>query len=215
MTSLAESPPEIAVTGGLSLPPIHRISAAEYERMTRAGVFGPTERIELLQGMLVRKTPTRPMHSSVIMKLMYLLTPRFKEPWLLRMQSQLGLSDDSVPEPDLAVVRGVLDQFDGVYPAPSDTALLVEVSESSLRFDLGVKLALYAAAKIPEYWVVDLPNGKLHVHTRPRGGKRPAYRTVQVLGVGDEVPLTLRGEALGALRVGDFLPPVTNPGVSS
>ena len=215
MTSVAEAPPGIAVAEGLSLPPIHRISAAEYERMTQAGVFEPDERIELLQGMLVRKMAGNPPHGSTIMKLMYLLVVRFQEPWLLRMQSQLALSGDSVPEPDLAVVRGALNQFDTVYPTPSHTALIIEVSESSLRIDLGVKFALYAAAKIPEYWVVDLVNGKLHVHTRPRGGKKPAYRTVQVLGVGDEVPLTLRGEAFGAIRVADFLPPVSNPGVSS
>ena len=215
MTNVAEAPPGVVSTGGQSLPPIYRISAVEYERMTRAGVFGPEERIELIQGMLVRKMAGNPPHGSTIMKLMYLLVARFQEPWLLRMQSQLALSGDSIPEPDLAIVHGVLNQFDTVYPTPSETALVIEVSESSLRFDLGVKLALYAAAKIPEYWVVDLANGKLHVHTLPRGGKKPGYRSTVALGVADAVPLTLGGEAFGSIRVGDFLPPLPSPGVSS
>lgn len=230
MTSVAEAPPvtglvvpvvtaapalddaAAAIAGGL-VP--YRLTVAKYEEIARLGILGPGDKVELLHGMLAAKMGTHTPHSFATTTLMFLLYDRCRASWCVRSQQPVIVLDDSMPEPDVSVAPGSQGDYLKRHFTAEQTALVVEVSDSSLRLDLGVKLALYAAALIPEYWVVDVANGKLHVHTFPFGGAKPGYRGVTVLGIGDEVPLTLRGEAFGTLRVGDFLPPVSNPGVSS
>ena len=222
MTSVAEAPPETVavadvtaaalVAGGL-VP--YRLTVAKYEEMAHHGVLGPGDKVELLHGMLASKMTTHTPHTFATVRLDRILESRCGRNWCVRSQQPVLVSDDGMPEPDVSVAQGRLDDYLERHPVAAQTALVVEVTDSSLRFDLGVKLALYAAALIPEYWVVDLANDKLHVHTVPRAGENPGYRSVIVLGRGDEVPLTLGGEAFGAIRVGDFLPPANNPGVPS
>ena len=221
MTSVAEAPPETAtvtsdavaaVVGGL-VP--YRLTVAKYEEMARLGVLGPGDKVELLHGMLASKITTHTPHTFATTTLMFILYDRCRASWCIRSQQPVIVPDDSMPEPDVSVAPGSLGDYLERHPTAAQTVLVVEVSDSSLRLDLGVKLALYAAALIPEYWVVDLPNGKLHVHTLPRGGKKPGYGSVSALGLDDEVPLTLRGESFGAIRVGDFVPPLPSQGVSS
>ncbi len=213
MIGVIDTQPEVArAFAGAEL---YRISVALYEEMIEAEVLGPADRIELIHGVLVRKMPTNAPHSFTAFELAAIFVALVGTKWAVRSQAPVVIPDDSMPEPDVAIAVGARRDYNFVKPTAAQMALVVEVSESSLRFDLGVKLALYAAAKIPEYWVVDLANGKLHVHTLPRGGEKPGYGSVTVLGIGDEVPLTLGGEAFGAIRVGDFLTPLPIQGATS
>ena len=227
MTSVAEAPPETApavtvapafgdaaaaLAGGL-VP--YRLSVAKYEEIARLGILGPGDKVELLHGMLARRMPIRTPRAFATVMLDRLLQSLCGRTWCVRSQQPVGVSDDSMPEPDVSVANGSILDYLEWHPTAAQTVLVVEVSDSSLRLDLGVKLALYAAALIPEYWVVDVVNGKLHVHTLPHGGAKPGYRNVAVLGIDDEVPVALRGEAFGVIRVGEFLPQVTNPEVGS
>jgi len=213
MTITTETRPEIArAFVGAEL---YRIPIGLYEEMIEAESLGPQDRIELIHGVLVRKMPTNAPHSFTTFELAAILFTLVGDKWAVRSQAPVVIPDDSMPEPDVAVAVGARRDYNFVKPTAAQMALVVEVSETSLAFDLGVKLALYAAAKIPEYWVADLAKGKLHVHTLPRGGETPTYRSVTVLGTEDEVPLTLRGESFGTIRVGDFLTPLLSEGVSS
>ena len=213
MTSTTEARPGIArAFVGAEL---YRIPIGLYEEMIEAESLGPQDRIELVHWVLVRKMPTNAPHSFTTFELAAILFTLVGNKWAVRSRAPVFIPDDSMPEPDVAVAVGARRDYNFVKPTAAQMALVVEVSESSLAFDLGVKLALYAAAKIPEYWVADLVNGKLHVHTLPRGGETPTYRSVTVLGTEDEVPLTLRGESFGTIRVGDFLTPLLSEGVSS
>ncbi len=214
MTSVAEPPPETAATSVEDGLMPYRLSVAKYEEMARHGILGPGDKVELLHGMLARKMTTHTPHTFATVRLDRILESLCGRSWCVRSQQPVIASDDSMPEPDVSVAQGALGDYLVRHPTAAQTALVVEVSDSTLRLDLGVKLKLYAAAMIPEYWVVDLVNGKLHVHTLPRGGKSPGYLSTVVLGVADEVPLTLRGAAFGSIRVGDFLPPLPSPGVS-
>ncbi len=206
MTSLAEAPPEIAVARAATAAYAYRLSVDQFEAMDRHGLFAPDDKLELIHGLITRKAPIKPPHASVTTRLMYLLSRRCPDGWLVRCQVPVALSDDSLPQPDFVVAQGEFAAYDNAHPTPNQIALVVEVSETTLAFDLGVKLALYAAAKIPEYWVVDLAARRLHVHTLPRGGKKPGYRRTMVLEADAEVPLTLRGEVFGSIRVTEFLP---------
>ena len=204
MTDVAEVRPDIA--GAFEGAELFRIPIALYEELIESESLGPEDRIELIHGVLVRKMSTNAPHSFTTFELATIFVALVGNKWAVRSQSPVVISNDSVPEPDVAIAVGVRRDYNSVKPTAAQMVLVVEVSETSLAFDLGVKLALYAAAKIPEYWVVDLAARRLHVFTLPRGGKKPGYRRTMVLEADAEVPLTLRGEAFGSIRVTEFLP---------
>ena len=204
MTGVVEARPDFARE--LAGAELFRIPIALYEELIESKSLGPEDRIELIHGVLVRKMSTNAPHSYTTFELAAIFLAMVGTKWAVRSQAPVVIPDDSVPEPDVAIAVGARRDYNFVKPTASQMVLVVEVSDSSLRIDLGVKLALYAAAKIPEYWVVDLAARRLHVHTLPRGGKQPGYRRTMVLEADAEVPLTLRGEAFGTIRVQEFLP---------
>ena len=201
MTSLAEAPPLLP---GHPVP--YHFTAEQSLNMAKAAIFGHEDKLELIHGVHYHYSPRTPRDCFAMTSLMYIFLRLCCKTWVVRTQSHIVTADDSIPCPDASIVEGTIHDYCQFFPTGAQTLLAVEVADSSLRFDLGVKLALYAAAKIPEYWVVDLAARRLYVHTLPRGGKKPTYRRTMVLEADAEVPLTLRGEALGSIRVTEFLP---------
>lgn len=114
---------------------------------------------------------------------------------------------DSEPEPDVYVVRGELGDYDNRHPGPADTPLVVEVADSTLARDRGLKQRIYARAGVPVYWIVNLVERAIEVHAKPAStAKSPKYRQRQVFAANDDVPVVLDGELVGTLRVADILP---------
>ena len=148
---------------------IRRFRVEEYYRMARAGVFAEDERVELLEGRIHRMTPQGARHMRAISRLTRHIAPLLGEALSLRVQGPLTLSEDSEPEPDLAVVRAEDEASDERHP--STALLVIEVSEDSLARDRGVKAQLYARARIPEYWIVNLRRETVEVYTEPDAGE--------------------------------------------
>ncbi len=143
--------------------PLRRV---EYDRLIALGEF-QDERIELLYGALVAMTPIGPPHSSTVQKLMKLLVIAFGDRAAVRCQLPLAAGDLSEPEPDFTVVApGEYDQ-----DHPHETHVVIEVSDSSLRRDRGLKLRLYAECGVPEYWIVNLVDCVIEVYREPRGSE--------------------------------------------
>ena len=142
--------------------PLRRV---EYDKLIELGAF-QNERIELLEGVLVPMSPIGPPHSSTVQKLTALLVPLFAGRATVRIQSPIGALELSEPEPDVAVVP--LGDYDTAHPEIVD--LIIEVAESSLSVDRSVKLHLYAACAIPEYWIVNLVDRRVEVYTDPKNG---------------------------------------------
>jgi Uma2 family endonuclease len=114
---------------------------------------------------------------------------------------------DSEPEPDVAVIRGLREDYVARHPGPEDVGLLVEVAEASLDRDRGWKKRIYAAAEIPVYWIVNLVDREIEVFTRPSGpSDQPDYGTRQVFLPGDQVPVVLDGNEVGWIAARDLLP---------
>jgi Uma2 family endonuclease len=137
-----------------------RLSRAEYDRMVAMGMF-TGERVELLHGVVIEMTPIDPPHGGAVQRLTRILLLALDPRAAVRVQSPFAASDHSEPEPDLAVVPP--GDYDDAHPG--EAYLLVEVAASSLTKDRGVKAALYASCGVPEYWVVNLVDQLIEVHT--------------------------------------------------
>lgn len=116
------------------------------------------------------------------------------------------MTDDSVPEPDVAVVRGTARDFRSRYPQPSDTVLAIEVAESSLQRDRQ-KIRIYARAGVPTYWILNLVDEQLEVHSSPAGPvEAPAYQQASVYRRGERAPVPAEIAADAEVLVDDLLP---------
>ena len=158
------------------------ITRAEYERLAALGFF-EDERVELLYGVIVTMTPPDPMHAWVIERLTMLLVPKLVGRAVVRIQSSYAASDDSMPEPDVAIVP----EGDHRKAHPSEALLMIEVSYSSLRKDRNVKARLYAECGVPEYWIIDVEARRIEVFTEAKNG---VYTHVITRSTGDEIAPT-------------------------
>jgi Uma2 family endonuclease len=199
----------------VSLPPsgspqsmllLRRFSVDEYHQMVQTGILNEDEPVELLEGSIVIKMPRNPKHDLTLEKADVAIRERLPAGWRIRIQCAIT-TNDSEPEPDIAVVRGPLPSRTDAHPRPGEIALLVEVAESSLDRDRAVKGQTFARAAIPVYWIINLPDRQVEVYTDPTGpDPQPAYRTVQDYGETDAVPLVLDGHDIGRIPVRDLLP---------
>src|SRR5439155_7119304 len=142
-----------------------RFSRAEYERLIDLGVFEPGEEIELIGGQLMVAEPQSAAHYTAIVKTARALEAAFGAGWYVRREGPIGLDDDSEPEPDVAVVQGVPEDYSRAHP--SRPALNVEVAESSVADDRQRKGSLYARAGLADYWVLNLVDRVLEVYREP------------------------------------------------
>jgi Uma2 family endonuclease len=178
---------------------VKRWTRDEYDRLVVAGHFHPEARLQLIQGAIVEMTPQGSSHHEAINAVMYALLDIFREGYRVRVQGPLALSGDSEPEPDVAVVRGR--RGDYAHEHPKSALLVVEVADSTLPFDRGPKLTMYAEAGIPEYWILNLKDATLEVYRDPQGGR---YLTALYLSGGDNVfPPASPG---ASIRIADLLP---------
>jgi hypothetical protein len=161
--------------------PRRRFSTDEYERIVAAGILGPADRVELIEGEIVEMAAIGSRHAACVRELQALLMGADA---LLSVQQPIRLDDLSEPEPDLALVRPRDDVYASAHPRPDDVLLLVEVSDTAFPADLGAKLPLYAAAGIAETWGVDLRGGRVLVHRQPSAD---GYRQVSEHGQGQRV----------------------------
>jgi Uma2 family endonuclease len=205
MSVAVKLPPELAAAELPPPPRVHRFTVEQYERLGELGILTMQDRVEHLEGWIVDKMTQYPPHSSAIDLVQDALRGILPAGWLLRGQQPIRTSD-SFPEPDVAVVRGPRERYFRRHPVPADVALVIEVADTSLDEDRGRKGRIYARARIPVYWIVNLLAFQIEVYTQPRAGKSPGYRQRQDYGTKDTVPVVIAGEELGRLAVSDVLP---------
>ncbi len=144
-----------------------RLDVTEFYRMAEAGILRAEDRVELIEGELIEMPPMGMPHIVRVMKLTRLLVLAAGERAVVSAQIPARLGQFSEPEPDFALVRpGFLD--DGTTPpTPADIFLLIEVSDTTLRYDRTTKATLYARYGIVEYWIVDVQNNAVILHREP------------------------------------------------
>lgn len=197
-------PAPIAVAGRAARR--HPITVDLYERIVEAGLLKGLP-VFLWEGQLVRKMTKGLPHSNALTALYILVSGVVPDGWHVRQEQPIALGEDSLPEPDLAVVRGGPWDYRDRRPTAGDLALIAEVSDSSLAEDRGEVLRSYAAASIPVYWIVNLPHRRFEAYTDPTGpDPTPMYRAARFYGPGDEVTVVLDGREVGRVAVRDILP---------
>jgi Uma2 family endonuclease len=147
--------------------------------MIAVGILAEDERVELLEGAIYPMSPIGSWHAACINRLVAFLIRALGQRVIVSPQNPIRLSDESEPQPDIAVLRPREDFYAGALPRGEDVLLVVEVAEASLFFDRAVKLPLYAKAGIPEVWLVDLKHEVVERHTRPLHGRYAEAATFQ------------------------------------
>jgi hypothetical protein len=150
----------------------------EYHRLGAAGILGEDDRVELLEGVVVEMTPIGRLHAAVVDRANALFTARLGPRAIVRVQSPVPAGPLSEPQPDLALLRRTPDYYATSPLTPADVLLVLEVADTSLAHDRA-KVRVYAAAGIPEVWIVDLAGERLEVYRRPAGGRYTDERVVQ------------------------------------
>jgi Uma2 family endonuclease len=185
---------------------LHRFSVEDYHRLGEHGILTPEDRVEFLEGGVVKKMTMDPAHARVVRALMRLLPALIPaESGMVQSQLPLQLSQ-SEPEPDVAVIRGNEHQFDHRHPQGDETALVVEVPDSSLAADRGPKQTMYARDRVPVYWIVNLVDRVVEVYTDPSEEEPAHYRSLQVYAAGQDVVVRLDGVDVGVIAVLELLP---------
>lgn len=135
--------------------------------MAAAGLFGEDDRVELVEGEVIDMAPIGSRHAACVDRLTRLLVSRLGERAIVRVQSPVRMGDLSEPQPDVAVLAPRGDFYAAAHPGPADVLVVVEVADSTLGWDRGVKVPLYARAGMAEAWVVDLAAEAVEVSRSP------------------------------------------------
>lgn len=179
-------------------PRVHKWTKDEYYRMSESGFFDG-KRVELIEGEIIEMASMNAAHATTVRLTFAALRQIFAEGYVVDSQLPFNLGETSEPEPDATVIKGGLRDF--IHAHPRDAVLIVEVSDSTLRYDRTIKQRLYAQHQIQEYWIVNINQRCLEVYRRPIGD---AYTEIFVFYEQDRVSPAAKPDAQIAVR--DLLP---------
>jgi Uma2 family endonuclease len=177
-----------------------RMTVDEYERI---GGMLDDDRVELIDGYLVKKMSKDPPHIWTVQTIYSFLAGMLPSGWTWRKEDPVRIPDFDEPEPDVVVLRGSNDDFKVRLPGPRDVALVIEASETTLDRDQGPKLSAYARACIPVYWIVNLVDNQVEVYSNP---SPDGYKSRQDFKPGQDVPVVIDGAEVGRIAVAAILP---------
>ena len=202
------APPPLAEVVALPGPQVSlwRPSVDQYHEMVRHGILTEDDEVELLDGLLVAKMTKNTAHHVAKLLVQSALAKAIPEGWYVDSQNAITLAT-SEPEPDVMVVRGQPRDYLAHHPLAGELALVVEVSDSSLQHDQGFKKAIYAAAGIPVYWIINLIDRQVEVYTDPTGpADRADYRQRQAFSGAGQMPAVIAGREVASIPVHELLP---------
>jgi Uma2 family endonuclease len=175
------------------MPIRRRFTVDDYEGMIESGILDENDRVELIDGEIIEMAAVGSQHAGCVNGLNEWYILRLHGRAIISIQNPVRLRPRSEPEPDVMLLRPRADRYRHGLPGPEDVLLIIEVSDSTLHFDRGTKLPLYAAAGIPEVWIVDLERRRVLVHRQPDGD---LYREAIVVDDGSLSPLAFPDVAL-------------------
>lgn len=181
---------------------VWKFSVEQYHEMINAGILTDEDPVELLEGILVTKMPKKPPHRIATQLTHEILARLIPVGWYVDSQEPITLKN-SEPEPDVAVLRGERRHHINRHPGAEETVLVIEVADSSLSRDRGLKKRIYALSGIPVYWIVNLAERKIEAYSVPSGSD---YQQQEDYDDASEIPVMIEGREVGRLVVRELLP---------
>ncbi|MDS4027733.1 MAG: Uma2 family endonuclease [Candidatus Contendobacter sp.] len=154
-----------------NLRPRHRWTVAEYHRMGEVGLLNEDSWVELIDGEIVEMAPIGSQHGGKVNRFIHMFYKTFGNQAIIAAQNPVVLGGYEEPQPDIAILRWREDYYEQAHPHVEDVLLLIEISDSTLRYDRDVKIPLYAKNGIPEVWLLDIPNRQLEIYHEPINGE--------------------------------------------
>lgn len=180
-----------------------QLSVAQYHQLIHLGVLDEQPSLELLEGMLFEKASHTPPHRLVTEMLRSLLEKHLPAGWHANNQEPITLADGE-PEPDCSIIRGNRRDFVDRHPGPKDAALVIEVADSSLQHDRGIKKRSYARAGIAVYWIINLVDRQIEVYSDPVE-KDAVYLRDEFYAEAQFVPITIDGQEIARVSLQELL----------
>ena len=189
-------------------PILHRFSEEQCLKMVAAGIISEADAFTLAEQGVDSEMARNPAHDSTIDRVDESIRPLVRSPWRMRIQSAIKISGGE-PEPDIAIVRGPAGRYDDHHPGSDEIALLIEISDTTLAYDRGIKLRAYANAEVPVYWIVNLVDRQVDVYSSPKPSrKRPSsYGKHAEYKPGQAISVVIDGKQVGTIAVDSILPP--------
>ncbi len=183
--------------------PLRLWTVKEYHQIAVAGIFQPEERVELIAGQIVRMSAKGTAHTATVRRTARVLRDRLENQADVYTQDPIQLDDFSEPEPDIAVVKiDPLDYADH-HPTTTSVYLIIEVADSSFKYDCETKSKAYAQSGIADYWVIDVNNRTLHIFREPT---QEGYQSEVIFS--EEASVSPLQFPKLAIALADILPPV-------
>jgi Uma2 family endonuclease len=157
---------------------IRSLTSADYYQMIESGIIREGERVELILGQIFTMAAKGTRHTVSTTKLLKELLGLVADRAVVRCQDPITLPNNSEPEPDIAIVKLRSDDYINSHPSPADIILVIEVTDSTIKFDRETKAPLYAAAGISEYWIVNLIDDRLEIYRQPEGN---IYARIEII----------------------------------
>jgi len=169
------------------------INVDEYHRMAEVGILTEADKVELIHGQILKKSPVGSKQAAIVDRINKLLNQHFIDNAIVRIQNPVRINDINEPEPDIAVLKYREDYYIEKHPKPQDIFLVIEVSDTTLTYDKEIKLPLYATAGIPEFWLINIEKSEIEVHRSPATDN---YTTITIHRAGDSIALPSASDRL-------------------
>ncbi|MBM3395756.1 MAG: Uma2 family endonuclease [Betaproteobacteria bacterium] len=164
----------------------YKLTIEEYHKLAEVGILNEDSRVELIEGELIQMAPIGPPHWSIVNRLTRLLVTLAGDQAVVSVQNSVRLPPNSEPQPDFVIARPEMANIRSRIAGPADTLLVIEVADTTLAYDRGVKLRLYAKSGIPEFWIVNVQNETIEVYGAPTP---EGYQTKFIKDKGDYATL--------------------------
>ncbi|MEA5552406.1 Uma2 family endonuclease [Anabaena cylindrica UHCC 0172] len=156
----------------------HQFTVKQFHQMAESGILSENDRVELIRGEMIDMSPIIPKHSGCVIFFTNILVLILETLALVSVHNPIVLDETSEPQPDIALLKPRPDFYRNSHPQPEDIFLLIEVADTTIKYDREVKIPLYAEANIPEVWLVDVNQEIIEVYRNPLQG---IYQDVQKL----------------------------------
>ncbi|BAY47346.1 hypothetical protein SAMD00079811_49640 [Scytonema sp. HK-05] len=168
-----------------------KFTVEQYHKMAESGILAGDDRVELIRGEIIEMSPIGTKHAGCVNRLVNLLIQRLGKRIILAPQNPVVLNNNSEPQPDVTLLQPREDFYENAHPQPNDIFLIIEVADTTVKYDREVKIPLYAEDNITEVWLVDINEQCVEVYREPTAD---GYQSVQKL---------TRGESLAIQAFGD------------